>query len=149
MEWVYLASLDETWLKSSRTKSFFLEVLISNIRKVFPNAYIVNDLGKLVLKGIDDRISNVFGIKKIIKAVRVNKKENKILEAIDFLIENYLRGEFKVKVEVNRADKSFPIKSIDFAKKLAIEIFRSHENLKPDLKNFDVKIRESRAIIKH
>lgn len=87
---------------------------------------LTNDMSKefiLLPKGnakeVLEAIKNVFGINSLFLTEKVEKDIDKIKEKVlEVANEVYDNGAKNFKVEVNRADKTFPINSIDFAKEL-------------------------------
>ena len=70
-------------------------------------------------KEVLEAIKNVFGINSLFLTEKVEKDIDKIKEKVlEVANEVYDNGAKNFKVEVNRADKTFPINSIDFAKEL-------------------------------
>ena len=96
-----------------------------------------------------DILKNIFGIHSIVIANRVNTNteeiESKALEIAKSI-------EFKTfKVETDRADKSFPIPSMDFSKRVGALLLKNIDNIKVDVHNpeylLKIEIREDYTYI--
>ena len=82
-----------------------------------------------------DIIKNIFGIHSIVLAYKVNTNIEIIKESILNIAKEV---EFKTfKVETDRADKSFPIKSTDFSRDIGGLILKNIPNKKVDVHNPD------------
>ncbi|MGN1357812.1 MAG: tRNA uracil 4-sulfurtransferase ThiI [Bacilli bacterium] len=82
-----------------------------------------------------DIIKNIFGIHSIVLAYKVNTNIETIKESVLNVAKEV---EFKTfKVETDRADKSFPIKSTDFSREIGGLILKNIPNKKVDVHNPD------------
>ena len=82
-----------------------------------------------------DIIKNIFGIHSIVLAYKVNTNIEIIKESVLNIAKEV---EFKTfKVETDRADKSFPIKSTDFSRDIGGLILKNIPNKKVDVHNPD------------
>ena len=82
-----------------------------------------------------DIIKNIFGIHSIVLAYKVNTNIETIKESVLNLVKEV---DFKTfKVETDRADKSFPIKSPDFSREIGGLILKNVPNKKVDVHNPD------------
>lgn len=82
-----------------------------------------------------DIIKNIFGIHSIVLAYKVNTNIETIKEGVLNVAKEV---EFKTfKVETDRADKSFPIKSTDFSREIGGLILKNIPNKKVDVHNPD------------
>lgn len=82
-----------------------------------------------------DIIKNIFGIHSIVLAYKVNTNIEIIQESVLNIAKEV---EFKTfKVETDRADKSFPIKSTDFSRDIGGLILKNIPNKKVDVHNPD------------
>lgn len=82
-----------------------------------------------------DIIKNIFGIHSIVLAYKVNTNIETIKESVLNIAKEV---EFKTfKVETDRADKSFPIKSTDFSRDIGGLILKNIPNKKVDVHNPD------------
>ena len=152
MDKVILIRYGEIFLKG-KNFSYFEKKLIDNIenkiskfdctlvkmnKRFFVEGYQDRDEKKII-----ERLKQVFGIYSISRAVK--------LEGDKGVIEEYVSGlKFKEKtfrVSVNRADKTFPIPSIEYSKYLGGVVLKNNNHLSVDLHipqiNLCVDIREN------
>lgn len=109
---------------------------------------LTNDMSKefiLLPKGnakeVLEAIKNVFGINSLFLTEKVEKDIDKIKEKVlEVANEVYDNGAKNFKVEVNRADKTFPINSIDFAKELGGHILVNSKFTDVKMKDPDLLI---------
>lgn len=100
-------------LKAKLSKLEFETKLINDMSKEY--IYFEKGNANIVL----ETIKNVFGINSLFLSKRMDTNLENIKENIAKIAEElYLDGARTFKVEVNRADKSFPINSLDLAKQL-------------------------------
>lgn len=107
-----------------------------------------NDMSKefiLLPKGnakeVLEAIKNVFGINSLFLTEKVEKDIDKIKKKVlEVANEVYDNGAKNFKVEVNRADKTFPINSIDFAKELGGHILVNSKFTDVKMKDPDLLI---------
>lgn len=152
MKKVILLRFGELYLKG-KNRGYFEKVLISNIKlnlkgincKFYRSTgrYIISDFDEMDEYAIIDKLTKVFGLVSLSKAIEIKTDYNDILEYV-----NTLKLNVKTfRVSVTRADKNFPIRSNEFEKQIGAIILKNNPNLKVDLKNFDeeiiVDIRES------
>ena len=148
---VILIRFGEIFLKG-KNFSFFEKRLFENIKtkldkyecevvKINKRFLVENYQPKLEKKIIED-LKNVFGIYSVSPAVKLETSEDNICKYLSGLKFN----QKSFRVSVNRADKRFPINSIDFSKKLGGVILKNNNQLKVDLHtpelNINVDIRE-------
>ena len=132
---VILIRFNEIHLKGGN-KKYFIKLLHNNIKIALKDfdCKIENIQNRLVVRDYDDEdgiIENlkcVFGIHSISKAVVMDNDVN----LIEDLISNLHLDSKTFKCEVNRADKSFPIKSNDFAARLG-ELILKNNDIKVDI----------------
>lgn len=146
---VILIRFNEIHLKGGN-KKYFIKLLYSNIKDALKNyeCKIENIQNRLVIRDYkeEDEIINslktVFGVHSISKAVEINNDVNKIK---DYVSKIKINSTFKC--NVNRADKSFPIKSNDFAADLGEILLNYNQSAKVDIHNpnkvVNVDIREN------
>jgi len=109
-----IARWGEIHLKGDN-RGYFLRALKKNLENA-TGAKVVIDSGRAFITEYDDldtaldAAANTFGIVSVSSVVKVKSEPNIILEHLKTL---EIDGSFKV--EVNRANKSFPIKSLEFA----------------------------------
>ena len=98
-----------------------------------------------------DRLSKVFGIAKLCRALMVEKSIESIMnDSVEYL-EQALEGANTFKVEAKRADKKFPLKSPEICRELGHNILQNFPHLSVDVHDPDVivtvEIREEHAFI--
>ncbi len=145
MKKVLLLRFGELFLKG-RNIDVFENQLIHNIKKklygeefVFHKTlvrYIVSNYNQGNESRIIDKLKQVFGLVSLSPAIEGNSNEAEIEEEINKI---ELNGK-TYKVSVKRADKKFPISSMDYAKKLGTIIWNNHENPEVDLYNPQVEV---------
>ena len=82
---------------------------------------------------IKDKINHVFGIHAYVLAYKVKSCEESIANELIKLLKN---RQFKTfKVETKRSDKSFPIESTDFSRKMGGVILKNIDNISVDVHN--------------
>lgn len=147
---VILLRFGELYLKGNN-RNIFEHTLINNVKKklagekfVFSKTY-----GRYVVSGYEEKnekkiiklLKQVFGLYSLSKAEEVEAS----VESIVNVAKNVRIGNATFKVHVKRADKKFPISSMDFAKDLGGVILDNNPNAKVDLYNpqyeFNVDIR--------
>ncbi|MBQ8192802.1 MAG: tRNA 4-thiouridine(8) synthase ThiI [Bacilli bacterium] len=143
----------------SGNRNLFINKLYDNIKTAL-DGYKVNIVKNRVRMFIetDDNIDeivnilkNIFGIHSIVVATRVNTNiENIEKSALDIAKDTNFKT---FKVETSRADKKFPISSMDFSRRIGSLILRNIDNIKVDVHNPDyllqIEIREDYTYIYH
>ena len=139
MNKVILIRFSEIHLKG-RNKSYFLRLLYDNVKRVLKgfdckiekiqNRLLVRDFDISEEENIISEIKKVFGVFSLSVAVELNSEYELIKEHVSKI---KIDGSFKV--ETNRADKSFPIKSNDLNADLGGLLLDLNENAKVDVKN--------------
>ncbi|MGN1227321.1 MAG: tRNA uracil 4-sulfurtransferase ThiI [Christensenellales bacterium] len=150
MEKVILLRYGEIYLKGKNRK-FFEDVLLKNAYEKIKefNVNIEKIAGRFVVSNIGDnenaiceRLQKVFGFISLSVAYVLN---NDVEEIKNFCSNLKLEGTFKV--ETQRADKTFPIKSIEFSAMIGELMLNNNDNLRVDLHNpkhiIDIDIREN------
>ncbi|MBQ8749037.1 MAG: tRNA 4-thiouridine(8) synthase ThiI [Clostridia bacterium] len=150
MEKVILLRYGEIYLKGKNRK-YFEDVLIKNAFERIKEygVKIEKIAGRFVVTNVDEnqdiiveKLKKVFGLISVSIAYVMETNLEKIK---DFCKTISLDGSFKV--ETARADKSFPIKSIEFSAIIGEIILNNNQNLKVDLHNpkhiVDIDIREN------
>jgi len=98
---------------------------------------------------IVDIVKNIFGIHSIVIAYKVQTNIETIKESVLDLVSNIEFNTFKV--ETDRADKTFPINSMDFSRQIGGLILKNIPNKKVDVHNPDylmkIEIREDYTYI--
>ena len=123
-------------------RNFFINTLYQMILKKLKNynVKISKDISRMYIEfnesdldSILDRINHIFGIHTYQVAVKVNSDVETINQAILDYVNNKNFQTFKV--EVKRCDKRFPIKSMDYSKKLGGIILKNKNNIRVDVHN--------------
>ena len=146
---VILIRFNEIHLKGGN-KKYFIKLLHSNIKEALKDyeCKIENIQNRLVVRDYQDEdeiinaLKAVFGVHSLSKAVEM---ENDLETIKKYVSQMKIYSTFKC--NVNRADKSFPIKSNDFAADLGEILLNANKNAKVDIHNPDkvvnVDIREN------
>lgn len=126
-----LLRMGELFLKGEN-RGMFENVLVSNIRKKLEglNYKLQRTRGRIMIaefdeeKEIVERLTKVFGLVSLSVAEEVDASPT----AISQYISTIKLSNKTFKVDVNRADKRFPISSMDFAAELGGEILENNPN---------------------
>lgn len=149
MNKVILIRFNEIHLKGGN-KKYFIKLLCNNIKEALNsvNYKLENIQNRILIRDYDneqliiDTLRKVFGVHSISVAVELN---NDVTEIKDYVSSLKVNSSFKC--NVNRADKSFPIKSNDLACDLGEIILNKNEKAKVDIHNpntvVNVDIREN------
>ena len=86
------------------------------------------------------RVSHVFGIVKLSRAVECPKDFDAICETAEAYLGEELRGVRTFKVEAKRADKAYPMKSPEICRELGAYLLGKHNYLKVDVHNPQFKV---------
>ncbi len=146
---IILIRFNEIHLKGGN-KKYFTKLLINNIKDALDGIDCkVEDIqNRLVVRDYEnadeiiEKLKCVFGIHSISRAVELDNDVNTIK---DYISQLKISGSFKC--NVNRADKSFPIKSNDFAADLGELVLNNNKDAKVDIHTpkttINVDIREN------
>lgn len=125
-------------------RKLFINILEKNIKTLLKdeNIIIKKDRVRMFIecdnaKLIAEKLKKVFGIHSIVICHKVNT--NNIEDVLKKALEIIDTSKKTFKVETKRADKTYPIPSMEFSKKLGGLILK-HTNLKVDVHNPDVLI---------
>lgn len=137
MNKVILIRFNEIHLKGGN-KKYFIKLLYTNIKQALKpfECKIENIQNRLLVRDYideDEIITNlkaVFGVHSISVATEIDNDAELIKNYISKL---YINGTFKC--DVNRADKSFPVKSNEFAADLGGIILENNKDAKVDIHN--------------
>ncbi len=143
MNKVILIRFNEIHLKGGN-KKYFTKLLYNNIKSALKGfvCSIENIQNRLVVRdydeeeGIIEHLKAVFGVHSISVALEFDTNIDTIKEHI-----KTLKIDKTFKCDVNRADKSFPIKSNDLASDLGEIILNNNEKAKVDIHNPEVIVR--------
>ncbi len=144
MKRVISISFGELALKGANRK-YFEDKLIHRIRKIvkrYNNTKVYKERSKIYvevdesnIKNIAEKLKKVFGIVHISPAYRIEKNMESIEQASVIVVEKELEktntNTFKVKVK--RADKKFPMNSMEVAKEIGAVILKEVGDLSVDL----------------
>lgn len=148
MEKVLSVSLGEIALKGLNRK-YFEDQLIKQIRRAIKDIRyekIYKEQGKIYIEGNEDgfpqminRLKKVFGLVYISPCIRVDKNIEDIKVAvIEAMREKTQKHKIQTfKVDTNRADKNFPMKSPEISKQMGGIILKNFNDLKVDVHNPD------------
>ena len=142
MEKIILIKYGELTTKKANRK-FFINTLTHNIEKILNGIDVTINKDRVRMyincnqKDFDlvsEKLSKVFGLHGIVIAYKVN---NNIEEIKECSLKKILENDYKTfKVETKRADKSFPISSMEFSNIIGGHILKN-TNLKVDVHNPD------------
>ena len=140
-------------------RNLFINTLYNNVKKALEgyNVKIIKNRVRMFIEtddNIDDIVNilkNIFGIHSIVVATRVNTNiteiENNVLDIAKGI------GFKTFKVETSRTDKNFPIKSMDFSRRIGGLLLKNISNIKVDVHNpeylLEIEIREDYTYIYH
>ncbi len=151
MKRVISVSVGELVLKKGN-RAYFENKLIGQMKKAisdvgFSNFY--KDQGKIYIEAdyenfdlIINRLKKVFGIVYISPCIKVNKNMEEIkLAALEIMKEEYKENkDMTFKVETNRSDKQFELKSPEVSRIIGGEILKGFNDLKVDVHSPDVMV---------
>ena len=139
MKKVLLLKFGELFLKG-KNKREFEKLLMENIkRKLSSFSFNLEQVvGRIIISDYDEmeenlivkNITTVFGLVGVSKATMVNST---LEEICDFVSNIKIDGTFRVNVK--RADKKFPLTSVELERKLGEVILNNNKNAKVDLHN--------------
>lgn len=151
MDKVLSVSVGEIALKGLNRR-YFEDKLISQIKRCLynmPFQKVYKEQGKIYIeasednfKQIIDRVKKVFGIVYISPCIRVEKNIEELKKAVVEIMKYKTDGNSikTFKVETNRVDKKFPIKSPEVSRQMGAVILKNIENLKVDVNNPDIHV---------
>ncbi len=145
-EWnIYIVRCGEVALKGMN-KPYFEKILVERIRKKLKDisgVEVTRREGLIFIRSdrkndpdlIVSQVSRVFGVASISPATEVESELDKIGEAAVQFMKKQIeeRGVKTFKVEVKRADKNFPIKSPEIAKRIGAKVLIGCKVLKVDV----------------
>ena len=135
MKEVILIRFNEIHLKGGN-KKYFLKLLYNNVKDALKEytCKIENIQNRLLVRDFDDAdeivdsVKCVFGVHSISKAVELNNDAEEIKNYV-----STLRIDTTFKCDVNRAEKSFPIKSNEFAADLGEIVLNNNKDAKVNI----------------
>ncbi len=152
MEKVIIIRYSELHLKG-KNRGYFERVLITNIEKSLKGLkhelkrqsgrYLVENFDGFDVDEIISRLKKVFGIHSFSVALKVNSDMNAIYKAAEeACLDN---GSFKV--ETHRADKAFPLNSLQISAEIGGRLLNKFKNLSVDVHNpqfvINIDVREN------
>jgi len=143
MEKIILIKYGELTTKKAN-RNLFIDQIYDNMKLLLEN-YNVNIISNRVRMFIETNnenideivniIKNIFGIYSIVIAYKVKTNIDTIKESVLEVASNLDFNTFKV--ETDRADKNFPINSMDFSREIGAHILKNIPNKKVDVHNPD------------
>lgn len=144
MEKMILIKYGELTTKKGN-RATFIKLLVKNINSLLKGIEykIRYDRVRMYISSNDidlviSKLKNVFGIHSIVKCYKVNTNIDEIKSSIIDILNNIEFNTFKV--ETNRADKDFPIPSMEFSRIIGGHILKNI-NCKVDVHNPDLLVR--------
>ena len=157
MEKIILIKYGELTTKKAN-RNLFINRIYENMKQALVNYNIkINknrvrmfiEPGNENIDEIVDIIKNIFGIHSIVIAYKVKTNIDTINESVLEVASHIDFTTFKV--ETDRADKSFPINSMDFSRQIGELILKNKQNVKVDVHNpeylLKIEIREDYTYI--
>lgn len=151
MDKVLSVSVGEIALKGLNRR-YFEDKLISQLKsslKEVQHGRIYKEQGKIYIESDGDdleeiinRVKKIFGIVHISPCIRVAKDIEKLKKAVIEVMRNKKEeGSVKTfKVETNRVDKQFPLKSPEVSRQMGAVILKNVEGLSVDVNNPDIYV---------
>ncbi|MBQ8452121.1 MAG: tRNA 4-thiouridine(8) synthase ThiI [Clostridia bacterium] len=146
MEKVILVRFGEIFLKG-KNRGFFEKVLIQNIREalsdfnlkvsIIPGRYLVSGYKEEDEIDVIGKLKKIPGIFSFSPAFLVESDVDIISQKAVEIMNEY-RGTFKV--DSNRADKKFPLNSMQLSAEVGGKILANNHNLKVDIKNPEITL---------
>ncbi len=146
-------------------KSYFESLLLSdiknrikkygeyNVRRAQSTVYVepIDEASRMNFDATFIECTKIFGIVSCCRAATVEKNMNKILEILPLYTDEKMKTVKTFKMDAKRADKQFPLDSMQISRDCGAVILRRHKHLKVDVKNPDtivmVEIRDYAAYI--
>jgi len=140
MEKVIIIRYSELHLKG-KNRGYFERVLLTNIEKALKGLkhelkrqsgrYLIENFDKFEEDKIVSRLKKVFGIHSLSVALKVPSDMNAIYKAAEEVC--FERGSFKV--DTHRADKTFPLNSMQISAEIGGRLLSNFKNLSVDVHN--------------
>jgi len=147
VEKVVIIRYGEIGLKG-KNRIFFEKKLVANIKNTFKGSKVSRRRGRIILtyseensENIVGKMKKIFGIQNFSIGFYVDF-DQKTIEKVccDLANYNYEKGKKTFRVNTNRANKSFPIRSMDFSALMGEKVLASNPELSVDLHNPDFYI---------
>lgn len=152
MERLILIRYGEIYLKG-QNRPFFERMLVNNIKKAvapFGDAKVFKAQGRIYVENIQveravlNPLSRVFGAIGINPAWKTDKDLDSIRTMVKAMMEDALeknpRDGLTFKVESRRADKTFPMNSMDLNREMGAFILQNYPDLRVDVHNPDIRV---------
>ena len=143
MEKIILIKYGELTTKGDN-RSLFISKIYETMKELLKdyNVKIIKNRVRMFIEVKDEDIDsvvnivkNIFGIHRIVVAYKVNTDISEIESTVLDIVKDVDFNTFKV--ETDRADKSFPIPSMDFSRQIGALILKNIPNKKVDVHNPD------------
>ncbi|MDR2589465.1 MAG: tRNA 4-thiouridine(8) synthase ThiI [Oscillospiraceae bacterium] len=142
---IILMKQGEIILKGQNKREFERK-LISNIKRSFEpfgkfNIYslqstiYVEPIGNCDMESTLEVAQTIFGVLSVTRAAACKKDKDEILKIAEKYLEGELNNAKTFKVESKRADKRFPMSSIELSQFIGGELHNKYPHLKPDMYN--------------
>lgn len=117
-------------------KDFQLGEIILDHEKLFIEVTNNDDISKML-----EKVKMVFGLSYVYPCIRVDRDMKSIEKAIIEIIENAnITKEVTFKAFCNRADKTFPLNSMDVAREIGGVVLRNFNNFSVNLTKYDIEV---------
>jgi len=141
MEKIILIKYGELTTKKAN-RNLFISKIYEQMKELLTNynVKIIKNRVRMFIEVTDNEldevvnvVKNIFGIHSIVIAYKVKTDTEEIEKSVLEVAKNTSFKTFKV--ETDRADKSFPISSMEFSKRIGSLILKNIENIKVDVHN--------------
>lgn len=144
MNKVILLRYGELHLKG-KNRGYFEKILIKNIEEklsvynckldVYRGRYIIHNIDEQVISDITSDLTKVFGLYSLSIGYETESEVDKIFEVSKQFVRS---GSFKV--DTHRADKNYPLTSVEMSALIGEKLLDAYDDLKVDLHNPDFVI---------
>lgn len=149
MEQVILIRYSEIHLKG-QNRGVFEKLFMQNIKLALKGLEysLVQIKGRYLLENFDSRETNkiiekvkkVFGTHTLSVAYKVNSEIESIFDGVKVLLQEQAIGKQTFKIESNRADKTFPLNSMQISSTIGGMVLKNFKNLKVDVHSPDIVV---------
>ncbi|MEA2067539.1 MAG: tRNA uracil 4-sulfurtransferase ThiI [Thermotogota bacterium] len=156
MKSIIVVRYGEIGLKG-RNRKKFVDQLVNNISSQLDAYYIWKERGRIFIDGefnkkVEHVLESTFGIQNFNAGKLCSLDSEEIEEAAHIIAgKNIASGQNTFKVETKRADKNYPMNSLEFSAWLGDRVLRKNNSLKVDVHEPDftinAEIRENHVII--
>ena len=152
MKELFLIKLGEMVLKGQNRAAFDATLLKTIRRRLYPagdfdvryaqsTIYVIPKDESCDMDLAQDKLSKIFGIIAFTRAAAAEKELASICETAVEYLSNELSEAKSFKVESKRADKSFPLTSLELSREIGGAILRRFHHLKVDVHHPDLTVR--------